>query len=171
MRIKSAAFLLLILLFFITAGYHFLFKIQIAEAKTEMKSRMLQISDDALVKMEFDATQLSSLDWENDSEFTLNGEMYDVVENHTENGKTTILCLPDGKETALVAAYQQVQKNNPNEKNTSNIFFKLITAPFLPSSMVKFQNIPRDTKNRFISNSSQLLTSIRRILTPPPRVC
>lgn len=167
---KPAALVAILLLFFITAGYHFLFRIQIAEAKSEMKAHLININKQDVTEFVFAGNQLSQLDWENDSEFSYNDEMYDVLEKATENGKTTIRCISDEKESSLVTAYQQIEKSN-SEKNSSNIFLKLITTPFVPSSSIVLEKLSLISKPHFKNISSQAAAVYLDVLTPPPCIC
>lgn len=168
---KIIASLLLSCLFFTVPGYYFLFKMQIAEAKSEMKTRLPQIKIDALTTFKLNRQQFAQLDWENDSEFSLNGKMYDVISTRAEGGTTVVVCVSDEKETTLVSAYQQLQKNNSSNKNTSGTFLKLITSPFLPSPGLKIQRGDERNNDEIFFKVPGTASAYRRVVSPPPRVC
>lgn len=70
--------------------------------KREIKHRIIEgIDRSELVELSFTAEEKKQLRWEHSKEFEYNGEMYDVVESKSENGKITYWCWWDNEETNL----------------------------------------------------------------------
>jgi len=79
-------------------------------SKNEMKERIISLaSDDDLLKIDLN----NNIRWEESGkEFSLNGEMFDVVRSKTVNGKTILYCLNDTKEQEIINQYNNQTKNN-----------------------------------------------------------
>ena len=120
-----------------------------------------------VVQMKLSSEKSRQLYWENENEFRLKDEMYDVVEKKSQGNQVIIRCIPDNKETALLNEYQ---KNN--KRNSSNsIIVQLITAQYvLPvdHSLIQPEKI---IKKHFPNLSSSLQNTASTVLLPPPDVC
>jgi hypothetical protein len=65
--------------------------------------------------------------WEDDAEFTLRENLYDVVYREKINGDVFLYCLDDKKETQLVSNYLKTTKeNSTDKKNNKNNFQQTI---------------------------------------------
>lgn len=167
---KLFAIFLLCCLLFLTAGYHLLYYVRLAEAKKEMKKQLLQSPSAAIVEFSFTEKQMASLEWEEAKEFRFGGEMYDVVRMTKQNGKTVIHCVSDKTETALLNAYLKTQKRSA-ENSSANTILKLITANYLPSSVAWLPS-PEGEKQQTAAWFSLFLPDTERtLLTPPPQSC
>ncbi|MBK9591208.1 MAG: hypothetical protein IPO32_06800 [Crocinitomicaceae bacterium] len=61
--------------------------------KREIKHRIIEgIDRSELVELSFTPEEEQQLRWEHSKEFEYKGEMYDVVESKSENGKITYWC-------------------------------------------------------------------------------
>jgi hypothetical protein len=70
--------------------------------KREIKHRIIEgIDRSELVELSFTPEEEQQLRWEHSKEFEYKGEMYDVVESKSENGKITYWCWWDNEETSL----------------------------------------------------------------------
>jgi len=124
---------------------------------------------DLLVFSLNDKKNIEKLEWEEDDEFELNGEMYDVIEKKTQNGKLIIRCLNDKKETELIKNYEKINKED-NSKNRTALLLKLLdntsNSPVTIELFIK--NILKPVK---ISLCSIAISSCYYdVLTPPPRI-
>ena len=79
-------------------------------SKIEMMERIRSFASvDELVKIEMN----NNIRWEEKGkEFSMNGELFDVVRTKTINGKTILYCLNDTKEQQIINEYNNQTKNN-----------------------------------------------------------
>ena len=117
-----------------------------------------------------DKTNLAQLKWDGDDEFSLNGEMYDVIGKKIENNKLIIRCLSDKKETALVKKYSKVN-NETNSKNKTALLIKLVSSLYVCEEEpgIFFKPLPADTQTFFYAQKD--FTLAHEVLTPPPQYC
>mgnify|MGYP001550130519 FL=1 len=116
-----------------------------------------------------DSKELGKLKWENDKEFHLNGNMFDVIEKRIENGKWISRCISDKQETNLVKAYEKMNQDDPAAKNRSTVLLKLINLPFIITKMSSLSSI-KERSNIFSYPSSYSISSYHGdVLTPPPQ--
>jgi len=120
-----------------------------------------------VVQLIFNTDQCKGLYWENENEFSYNGEMYDVIEKKYKPHQLIIHCIPDEKETALLNEYQ---KNNKHNSSNSTIIH-LITTPFiLPGG--HFLKQPETIIGEiFIDHFSSLQNPASSVLPQPPDIC
>ena len=115
-----------------------------------------------------DKKSIEQLEWESNDEFSLNGEMYDVIERKIENNKLIIRCISDKKETALIKKYEKINNEN-NSKSKSVLLLKLVSSSYLPTTntelLIKCKPVPSIIYFRSDIVSSQPLD----VLTPPPQ--
>jgi len=168
---KVTAILLLGCLVFCAAGYHFVFRFQLWQAKSEMKLRLLRSpGQKEITELSFNSQEQEKLEWEDDHEVSVNGEMYDVIEQYSRDGKLVLRCIDDKKETALIDEYLKLNKNNSDNKPLSSLV-QLIAAQFL----VPVTNLPEPSvnwfSNQFFNYSSDIVSTSASINTPPPKVC
>ena len=115
-----------------------------------------------------DKKTLKQLEWEGDDEFSLNGEMYDVIEMKIENNKLIVRCLNDKKETALLNKLKDNWRENERSNKIVNELFQLLQALFYHSKSEGLAFI-ETTRNNFDSPSEQLSYQIKKVPTPPPQ--
>lgn len=106
---------------------------------------------------------------EKGKEFSLNGEMYDVVKAKTVNGKTMLYCINDKKEKALIDNYNLITKNNssPDKKNKNGFdnSFNFFLNSIEKASALNFASAVIS----FHSFDSQLCDNIAEHISPPPK--
>ena len=111
---------------------------------------------------------LEKLEWEDDDEFELNGEMYDVIEKKTKDDKLIIRCISDKKETALVKSYEKINHED-NSNSRSVLLLKLVSSFYLQEKnnvICKGNNLTL----QYISFQQRFISSYRHdVLTPPPQ--
>lgn len=153
-------------------GYHFIFYLRQEEIKAEMREAIrLQTYSEHETDFVFsldDKKGIKQLDWEGDDEFSFNGEMYDVIEKKTENGKMIIRAIADGQETALLNKAKDHWNQNEKSNKVADELFQLLQSLFHSSKTEEFVVIkPSANKISFIS--LLLPSEVIKIPTPPPR--
>jgi hypothetical protein len=90
--------------------------------KREIKHQIIEgIDKSELVELTFTlADAETKLRWEHSQEFEYNGEMYDVVESKTIDGKVTYWCWWDNEETSLNKQLNQLLARALNDQTPSN---------------------------------------------------
>jgi hypothetical protein len=116
-----------------------------------------------------DKKSVAKLEWEDDHEFRLNGEMYDVIEKKIENNKLIIRCISDKKETELVTKYESMNREN-NSRNKTALLLKFFGSTYLSTAhsemAVRYKPVPSIIHLQADRVSSQ----VREVLTPPPQL-
>jgi len=115
-----------------------------------------------------DKNVMKQLNWDGDDEFSLNGEMYDVIETRIENNKIIIRTLADKKETTLLKKYASMNKKDSSKSNSS-LLLKLVSSSYIvTSSTIIFIKFSTGTPKTFFQSkiSSSLVCDV---LTPPPQ--
>jgi predicted transcriptional regulator len=116
-----------------------------------------------------DKKSIEKLEWEGDNEFSLDGEMYDVIEKKIQDGKLIIRCINDKKETVLVKNYEKLNHEN-NSKSKSALLLKLLDSSYLPE-VNNLVYINCNLALLHISFQQGIFSSYRKdVLTPPPQV-
>lgn len=89
--------------------------------KREIKHRIIEgINRSELVELSFTPEEEKQLRWEHSKEFEYKGEMYDVVESKSENGKITYWCWWDNEETSLNRRLNSLLSRALNDTHPSN---------------------------------------------------
>ena len=159
------------LLFFSQIGYYFFYMFQQHEIKEAAKHALLAKLPESSLEIIDANTHKNDIEWEDeDREFYLNGQMYDVAYIKVVNGKTLIYCLNDSKESDLMKNLAHAV-NAGNEQNSSNkhghhiIKFQLSDFIILGDHAIT-KNEP--VKVKYIDHSVALITNNIEIFTPPP---
>jgi hypothetical protein len=173
MILKKLIVIFLSVCFFLNiTGYHILFYFRQEEIKAEMREsiRLQTYSEnetDFIVSLN-DKPSMDQFDWEGDDEFSFKGEMYDVIERKTENGKLIIRSIADKRETALLNKAKDHWNQNEKSNKAAEELFQLLQSLFHSSKTEELVFIkPSVYKNSFIS--LQLPSEVIQIPTPPPR--
>ena len=115
-------------------GYHIIFYLRQQEIKAEMRAAIrMQTYSEGETDFVFSANDKQSmkqLDWEGDDEFSYNGEMYDVIEKKTENGKLIIRSIADKQETALLNKAKDHWNQNEKSNKVADELFQLLQSLF-----------------------------------------
>ena len=70
--------------------------------------------------------------WEEENEFSLNGSMFDVIEQRIQGDRLHLLCVADGNEDALIA---QAKRTDPNGQPGGDVPLSMllsVAGSFLP---------------------------------------
>lgn len=70
-------------------------------ARRHMIEVMHKAKHEHISEFAFNMYEYESLHWEHDSEFTLKGEMYDVIKKEFRNDSVFMQCIHDKKETSI----------------------------------------------------------------------
>ena len=117
---KALTSILLLVFVVHLAGNLVLFKIQQFHLRKEMIQRIREgVPESQLVLVKETPTNKKSIKWEDDTEFSFRGIMYDVAKTEIDkNGNTIYYCIKDDLETALVINFRKQQNQNKKTKNT-----------------------------------------------------
>jgi hypothetical protein len=173
---KILSLLLLSAIFLSTIGYHFIFQAQQHQLKEQMKEALRKNADPLkVVEIRIslsDKNSIAELKWEDESEFILKGEMYDVIEKKKEGNELIIRCVKDKKETHLVNEYTRINKedqNDPTSKNKSSILLKLIGSVFLKTEWPVIPNPFITGKKESLIHKDTICSVDKDIFIPPPQ--
>ena len=167
---KIIAVLLLSSLLITTAGHYLAFRVQLYRLKAEMKRSLRQgrHRKDVLLLC-LDAEQARQLRWEDEEEFSWQGELYDVIEKRVDGSKLRITCIADKNEERLLQAYKKsAEKNNGWGKG---LLVKLITTDFLYTSIELPLTPQRKVTRRFPDFAAGLVFRPLAVAAAPPRGC
>lgn len=170
---KLVVILIISCLFINIIGYHIIFYFWQQEIKLEMKKRVLaqpanKDENDFIFSLN-DKAAITKLEWENDDEFSFNGEMYDVIETKIENNTLLIRSLSDKRETALIKKYAGINNEN-NSKSKSALLLKLISNSYLFTPVSNSLAQVPVKPSRILFQSQIIPSIISDVLTPPPQV-
>jgi hypothetical protein len=157
-------------------GYYSFCAFQIYVAKESAKEQLLrQLPDHFLTRIEV-SSNISSIHWEEEGkEFSLDGEMYDVVRTTVEKGKLYLLCFSDTKEDQLMETLQKVIKANADSSpNTGkhHLAGKTLLADWvlgIHEEVIVAESIAVTTSFHF-DQSQALLNSFIKVNFPPPNL-
>ena len=136
---RAIAFVMLIAMFHYVAGYRLMYSLGILFAKQEAKECMVEKKAETQ-KITLTASEYQSLQWtEDNKEFSLNNEMYDVVSIQKSGDSYIINVYSDDKETQWTANYHdfekqiyhsdQSSKSNKSAEEVMSSFQKEFTPP------------------------------------------
>lgn len=154
-------------------GYYCYCTFQLILAKQAAHKQMLkQIPENLLTKICVQDNE-KDIQWEEaNEEFSLNGEMYDVVKVKYENGKEYLLCLSDKKEAKVLESIEKVIKtNNDTAAGSGKHTAGKVTMPqwtwessYNSEQDKSFAYIKKEYRN----DKSGLYISFIEINSPPP---
>lgn len=115
--------------------------------------------------------------WEdNNTEFKLDGKMYDVVRFKKEQGKVFVVCISDEKEDGIIASFaNSVKKNVDDNSGNSNsgktpIKVSIKDWAFEEKLIEPASAIILKTEKRNIDYSEQAIDGYSKIVSPPPNI-
>jgi hypothetical protein len=170
---KRIIVILLLSCFFLNIiGYHIIFYIRQAAIRDEMKRAIrMQKSNRYETDLIFslnDQQGMKELIWDGDDEFSLKGEMYDVIEKRVQGDNLIIRALADKKETALVDKASDGWKENDKSNKIANELFQLLQTLFHHSTEGPI--IIKPLRFGICTSAETLPFWEKRILTPPPQI-
>ena len=110
---KTAAIILICALAFSQIGYYLYMRFTQEDLRKEMKARIRTLaSEHDLVAIDLN-DEISQIRWEEEGkEFSLSGEMYDVVKTKELGGRMILYCIKDKIEQGIINKYNDLTKNN-----------------------------------------------------------
>lgn len=113
---KIITICLLAALAYCQLGHSIVMQMAQRQHKLAMKHRALsRLKDEDLFEVDV-AANAAKMHWEEDGrEFSINGEMFDVVRVKLRHGKKIILCINDKREEQLVRDYKLGTKQNTDD--------------------------------------------------------
>jgi hypothetical protein len=134
--------------------------------------RTVRIQENSRYETDFvfsmnDQESMKKLNWEGDDEFSLNGDMYDVIQKKVEGKKLIIRALADKNETDLLNKTSDSWKENDKSNKIANELFQLLQTLFHNSTDEIIIIKPFRFGN--YCSSETLPFWAKRILTPPPQ--
>jgi len=163
---KYIAIVLLSLLFINVIGVQVFYYFQSLQLKAEMKAFLKTTAHKDVETIVLSST--TAVEWENESEFRYNNEMYDVIDKKTEGHQQIIRCISDKKETALFKTFQKTTKQNSKQK--ANLLSKFISIQFVPNKEIQTTITFLSTLIAYSHSSLLLSEQSRDILKPPPQI-
>lgn len=154
-------------LLLLVCGHGLVYFLKRAEIRTAVRKDLLLNPAQNLQTFSCTATQLAGLAWEADDEFEYKGRMYDVVRMESTGSITTIYCIADEKESALIDAYLQLQKKGGS--SSSGTLLKLLSLQFLsPATHHDVALTALDAK-RYSPFICLIAFMEQQIICPPPK--
>ncbi len=165
---KYIPFILLIIILFISNGYHLYFKYLQKNIQYEIKQEIKNgLSEKDFKIIVVSADNAKEIIWiKKNKEFRFKGFMYDIVKTKQLNNKKYYYCINDIKEKNLIANY--IRNNRRRNKKIFSLQ-KILSNKYFPE---KFSvNLKVNKADIYYAEYKQLWTSIYlEILSPPPKV-
>ena len=172
---NTIVILLLILFTGSQVGYFCVYSFQQNKIKNEVKVQMKNMLQESSLQIIVAEENAGTLKWQEEGkEFMLHGELYDVAKMETVNGKTLLYCINDKKEEKLLQKFLKAIKsatnNNTNSKNgKTNCKFQTNHYWFFYNKE-NITAINADGSWVYLSYISSLISSVKEVIAPPPRV-
>jgi hypothetical protein len=169
---KLTAVLFFLMLFIGQVGYYFIYTIQQHYIKEQAEEQLMAGMPESSLQVIDGGVNKKNIEWkEEDKEFCMDGQLYDVAKIKNVNGKTLIYCLNDKKETQLLQDLSNIIKegidqNAGNKDNKHTIKFQLTDYLITEKTIFVNKYLPQ----KHIGFKDHLLSIITEVNTPPPRV-
>lgn len=152
-------------------GYYALMRYKEKNQEHEMKEAILHsLKDEELIKISFTENSAYII-WEDDhqKEFTLQGELYDVVRSSHENGRFYLYCINDKKEKELIDQYNDQTKQNTSTEKKAKLSSHFSMSLFLSEKPEDPHSFSQLIINNYQTFASQIIPGISSITPPPPK--
>ncbi len=173
---KLTAISILTLIILSQWGYYCFYSFQLYEVKKEAKLEVLKTIPEKFLKVVDVAEHGDAIKWEdNNTEFKLDGKMYDVVRFKKEQGKIFVVCISDEKEDAVLSSLTAEIKKNITDNNTSNsgkttIKLSFKDWAFEEKSIEPMLKVIPEMEKRHIDFSERAIEGYTNIVLPPPNI-
>jgi len=164
---KIVATVLLCCLILALTGHYFIFCIHLSKIKAEMKKELQHSWSGKTTVFIFEKKEIGKIEWEDEHEFRLKGEMYDVVDKYYKNDKLIVRCIQDKKEKELLEAYQKLTHKNTESPGQSSLL-KLISTHFIATVIDALHKPQKEIKTVFFYFTSPLQKIVLSVLEQPP---
>ena len=110
--------------------------------------------------------------WEEENEFQVNGEWFDVVDKVVQGDRITFHCLRDGKEARVIARFAALNASSrSDDRQGTQELVHLITQRYLPQDATSSCPAPVGIRLLFaLERPAKELPSLLVPPAPPPRV-
>jgi hypothetical protein len=142
------------------------------EIKEAAKHELLSKLPESALEIIDGTAYKNDIEWEEeDREFYLHGQMYDVAFIKIVNGKKLIYCLNDSNEEDLLKrlakAVDSRNEQNSSGKNDHHII-KFQVSDFIILTLNTLTTINEPESIKYIDHQVALITNVTEISTPPP---
>ena len=162
---------LLTILAFSQVGYYFFYTIKQYQIREAVKHQLLGALPES--SLQIFAADNEKIVWEeNEKEFSIDGEMYDIAKIKIVENKKYFYCLSDTKETALINEFvKTVQKKTDNkQEKDSKDHFKFQTLSFQPFEETVAKHFFKSNKTIFPIFKQNPISVVFSVIGPPPKV-
>ncbi len=167
---KILLIILIAVLTFSQLGYYLLMRDAQFSQKEAVKEEIKNnLKDEELEIISFTDNKLNIFWEEEEKEFLLNGEMYDVVKTKTVNGKQLLYCINDKKEKSLVDNYNTITKHNSSADKKGKVTIDDVTNLFVYTEEINCRQDYELFLNHYSSYVSHLPGSFTDKISPPPK--
>ena len=170
---KLTSLILIFQILFSLVGSHLLYNIFENQIKKIIR---IEIASGRLTKdylqFRFDFEEFICLEWENEKEFFIGSNIYDVVESKICANYIEVICYLDWKESDLRLNYTSLLNQLPKSSNFYNSIFSIVQNIFLKFYFQK-QTLCFDVKLPFNFSYHfipKLLSFCNEFPTPPPEL-
>lgn len=170
---KLIAIFFLIPVFFTQVGYYFMYSFQQKQLRREMKKEIFAGIPLSELELIDPSTAGTGFQWkEEDKEFYLHDEMYDIVSTKEINGKIYYYCINDKKEKKLLKNFTDAVRGSHHGRN-GNKQGKQVIKFQLPVFVLS--KLPDDVAGLVIdlpsfgSLEQHFVSICREINDPPPK--
>jgi hypothetical protein len=170
---KTVSILLSFLIFLSSSGYILIYVERLANNKEEIRSIINAIQNKSdLLKLRFTKSEYSQLNWRDEKEFELEGNLYDVARTETTDNEVFVYCLHDENEEMLVSNYENLYRcNSVNDKilsgsQTSTLNIQLLAIQNDLFLLKRMTDVVLFSENYFNNYHSIYL----QFPTPPPKL-
>ena len=156
--------------FFNVVGYHIVFYFQRAEIRNEMKKLIHRGAHESvhLVFSVNDANLPRGVSSGDETEFSFNGQMYDIIQKEIRSGQLILHCVADKKETTLLNKLIGGWNENANSNKPAVQLLQFLQTLF---HNINAERTPVDElyPRNFRCLADALKSHITDIPTPPPQ--
>ena len=156
-------------------GYYFVFRSRQLEIKKQMRSYLLANPENSnLITFEYSIPDNTNdkLQWENENEFSYQGNMYDVLDRRSGHDKIVIRCIEDRNETSLLKTFEELLRRQSSSSKSPFASLLQFDISLYVITDITILTPPDDSISLFFCNYNLLLPEHSpEILTPPPQDC
>lgn len=151
------------------------YNVQLKRIKKSVKKSITeQIDKTLLVRLSFNKSEITKLDWKHTKEFEHNTEMYDVVFKEIKSDSIIYWCWLDNEETILEKSLNKliaksIGKNEENNQ-TKDFIKQLIKKVYIQEYISLITNSSFVENNYKIISESAITSIPLDISLPPPRL-
>jgi hypothetical protein len=141
------------------------------QLKEQAEKQLLSMANDDVFEQINETEKGNNIVWEEEEkEFSLNGQMYDVAKKVIVNGQTILYCLNDKKEEQLIETMakkikESTDNGTANKNHHSTIKFQVSDFTMASEKMaVKTVSVTQS----YYDFAALLPFNTKEIITPPP---